>query len=144
MRFPNQFPAIFLEEIRRESGGSSRCAHCRSDAGGKSMCPQHLALARARWHVWTRERNSKGLCWQCHRKHILGQQRCRLHTKKNQDRCRAWGRKNRKMLLQRYQDRKADGLCVNNPAHGPALKPHTRCLDCHTRQKVWRQNRKVK
>lgn len=103
----------------------------------KSMCaPCAKKVADQQWRK-ARERQAQGLCQHCNRpaelvpakmgvpEHVG--QRCTLHRKRNQKRCKNWTKVNGK---KRYDARVAAGMCANSPTHGAPAPGSPYCESC--------------
>lgn len=142
MRLP-KMPEIYIEEVKH-SGAASKCGQCQEPTN-RSLCPTHLLLAAQRFRKWTAKRHRMGLCILCPKEGDMlpprGAHRtrrgirCAYHRGVNNEKCRAWGRKNWKRI---YRERIEAGVCANSPKHGPATAGKF-CLPCRLR---YRENQR--
>ena len=83
-----------------------RCEHCGAQKlNGYSLCARHLIKARRWWRNRVRRKMVLGECVNCQRRHVRGEQRCRLHKEINRKRIHDWQQL-------KYWSRRRDGLCV--------------------------------
>lgn len=91
------------------------------------------------WHRFVAVRYQVGKCIQCQRKHVSGQQRCRLHKEVNRLRAARWTKLNQAHIAAKIQDRRNAGVCINSPTHGKAHSPSPYCQACREKKALARK-----
>lgn len=133
---------IYLQEQYESTAGGRSCYACKGPAA-KSLCEKHLRRAKLKFRSWVHRRHSRGLCILCPEKGAVVRRhfqrphvglRCPTHREINAARCRSWGRENYARVR---AERKAAGVCVISPSHGPVYDGHVNCRRCYFKLKTY-------
>lgn len=66
---------LFIEEFKSKN----KCPYCGKKSDQKSLCRQHLEVARLTWKIWRVNRRKNGLCQYCHTPSATRSPNCESH-----------------------------------------------------------------
>lgn len=126
---------LVLESGQTRSNPAKRCPTCNGPRT-RSHCEYCLKKMAEEWKAESDRRRKHGQCCKCERKGVMIKGKrsvfCRFHREENRARSQAWQQANGK---RRWVERKAAGVCVISPKHGPVEAPHAYCSGCRKRQR---------
>lgn len=132
---------------------TNKCAACPKDKlSGYSLCPDHLAKARAYWQNWATERKAIGKCISCNRAGRRAtrehhsrtmddrEQRCSFHAKLNTQKMVKWVVKHPSYSKECYARLCAirdAGFCPTCHEHRKLPTGFSRCDVCRARKRSY-------
>lgn len=130
---------LFITEFKDKN----KCPFCSKEADQKSLCRQHLEVARLTWKIWRINRRKDGLCQYCHVPSVTRSPNCESHREKQRGYQASFYSRNPGYIKKAHKDRviiknklTPKGVC-DCRMRNPIEEGKRYCKDCLKRQSLF-------